>query len=60
MKVFNTIESWASSIGYVVESESGRLFWQSENESDFRSAGDVKEVIDFILAEIRESYKGGE
>jgi hypothetical protein len=60
MKQFHTIESWASSVGYVVESESGRFFWQRENEREFRSSDSIEKVIDMILLEIKESYKGGE
>lgn len=57
MKTFRTIESWASSVGYVVEFESGVLYWHREGDYGSRSANSPQEVIESVLAEIRDSYK---
>lgn len=59
MAKYSTIESWASSLGYVVESTSCGYVWHRENE---RSKGVLKtaeEVVEAILADLRSEYGGG-
>jgi len=58
MKItFNTIESWASNIGYVVEKTDSGLVWYKEHYTRFRRCSSVDEAVDQILHEIRESLK---
>lgn len=61
MKKFTTIESWASNIGYVVESDSSgeKYTWYKENIQEFRTCRSIGEVIEAILDEIRHGYEGG-
>jgi hypothetical protein len=54
-KKFSTIESWASSIGYIVERTESGLVWYRENALNFRTCSSVSDVVESILTEIRES-----
>ena len=58
MKTFQTIESWASSVGYEVEFD-GDFHWHREGDHRSKVAKSVQEVIDAILDEIKKSYQGG-
>jgi hypothetical protein len=59
MHNFQTIESWASSVGYVVEKDERLGYvWHRENEISSRSCPTVSEVMDAVLEEIRRSYRG--
>ncbi len=59
MHNFRTIESWASSVGYVVEKDDRLGYvWHRENEVSSKNCPAVAEVIDSILDEIRRSYQG--
>lgn len=59
MHNFRTIESWASSVGYVVERDDRLGYvWHRENEVSSKNCPTVAEVIDAILDEIRRSYQG--
>lgn len=60
MKKFFHIESWASSLGYVVEKkETGEGYtWHSEKTEIFKECSSVSETIEQILDEIRSSYEG--
>lgn len=55
--MFPSLESWASSLGYVVEVHCGVFFVHKERESAV-SAGSREEVMDFILGAIRNSCCG--
>jgi hypothetical protein len=57
---FSTIESWASSIGYVVERTERGVFWYKEHYTRFYRCSSVDEAADQILSEIRESLKEAE
>ncbi len=58
MKIFKTIESWASNLGYVVEKKEYNYEWFKENEFRTNTAKTTQEVIDGIIFEIVSSYKG--
>jgi len=60
MKKFLHIESWASSLGYVVEKkETGEGYiWHSQKTEEFKECSSVSQTIDQILNEIRSSYEG--
>jgi len=58
MKVFNTIESWASSLGYVVENKNGCYEWHKEDDLSYRVSSCIKELMKDILEDISNSYKG--
>lgn len=53
-----SIEGWASRLGYVVEkNESGGYVWFKESEIKFTNCETIEELIDQILAEIKISFK---
>lgn len=54
---FSTIESWASSIGYVVEKTDSGLVWYKEHYTRFYRCSSVEEAVSQILSEIRDSLK---
>lgn len=56
-KKFKTIESWASSIGYIVEKTESGLVWYKEHTMLFNKCSSVPEVVEAILSEIRESFE---
>lgn len=56
-KKFKTIESWASSIGYIVERTESDFVWYKEQTMEFRRCQTAHEVLDAILAEIRDSLE---
>jgi hypothetical protein len=58
MKKFKTIESWASNLGYIVESDSDGYVWYKENNFRASRCATVFEAIDQILSEIRSGYEG--
>lgn len=59
MHNFNTIESWASSVGYVVEKDDRLGYvWHRENEVANRSCSTVAEVMEAVLDDIKRSYQG--
>lgn len=58
MKVFQTIESWASNIGYVVEYNESEYIWFKESKIEFHKCKTIDELIDQILNEIKNSYIG--
>jgi hypothetical protein len=60
MKKFKTIESWASNLGYIVESDSDAYVCYKENDAVYVHCKTVRDVIEQILSEIRSSYEGGE
>jgi hypothetical protein len=60
MNKFKTIESWASNLGCIVESDSEGYVWYKENGSKYAYCKTVQDVIDQILSDIRSSYEGGE
>ena len=58
MRNFQTIESWASSVGYLVERDDSLGYvWHREDEMISKSCATVAEVMDAILDEIRRSYR---
>ena len=58
MNKFKTIESWASSLGYVVESESDGYAWHKD--SNHARCKTVQDVVEQILSNIKSSYEGVE
>lgn len=58
MKIFKTIESWASSLGYVVERKNDFYEWHKEDEFFYKVSSCVEELMKDILEEISNSYKG--
>ena len=60
MKKFTTIESWASNIGYVVESDSSgeKYTWYRESTQEFKICRTIGEVIEAVLDEVRRGYEG--
>jgi hypothetical protein len=60
MKKFYTIESWASSLGYIVERTESGFVWYKEHAMQFKKCSSVSEVLNEILLEIRESCEVGE
>lgn len=59
MHNFKTIESWASSLGYVVEKDDRLGYvWHRENEVGIKSCPTVSEVMEAVLDEIKRSYQG--
>ena len=58
MKKFRTIESWASSVGYVVEPGAEGYFWYSENSLECNRCESVSDVIEQIIYDIKSSYEG--
>lgn len=55
MSKFNTIESWASIIGYVVEKTDNGFVWYKENTLIFHKCVSAHEVAEQILSEIRDN-----
>lgn len=53
-----TIESWASRLGYVVETASGGYVWHRENERPRGPLETPLQVVDAILADLRAEYGG--
>lgn len=53
-----TIESWASSLGYIVEEQNGLYIWFKENDLVHKSCSSKEELIESILQEIKNSYIG--
>lgn len=61
MPKFQTIESWASSVGYVVEKDLRLGYvWHREDEISSKNCPTVGEVMEAVLEDIRRSYEGGE
>jgi hypothetical protein len=58
MKKFKTIESWASNLGYIVESDSDGYVWYKENNAKYAYCKTVQDVIDQILLDIKSGYEG--
>lgn len=58
MKSFYTIESWASSVGYLVEKNESKYIWFKEEKIEFHECSSIDEVMDQILSEIKKSYIG--
>lgn len=58
MKSFHTIESWASSIGYLVENNESKYVWSKEDKIEFHECNSIEELMDQILSEIKKSYVG--
>jgi len=55
---YMTIESWASSLGYIVEQNSSGYVWFKENEFSPRSCSTIEELLESILKEIKNTYSG--
>jgi len=60
MRKYQTIESWASSLGYIVERTSEGFVWHLEEEPPVNKCATVAEVLEAILGRIRSAYEGGE
>jgi len=60
MTKFTTIESWASSIGYVVEKNDVGFVWYKENTLLFHRCSSAEEAAEQILSEIRNSLGASE
>lgn len=62
MKVFNTIESWASNLGYIVEqtreNDNIVFVWHEEQKGPFKKAYSIEQVMNDILSEIKSAYRG--
>jgi len=57
-ELFSSLESWAGSLGYVVELHDGRFF-VSKDEGKAECFSSEEDVVDFILGMIRNSCCGG-
>lgn len=53
-----TIESWASSLGYIVEEHNTGYIWYKECDLSHKSCETIKEVMESILQEIKSTYLG--
>ena len=60
MKKFNNIESWASSVGYIVEKVSDGYVWYPSDQQEYKNCATISDVIEDILSEVRLSYIEGE
>lgn len=60
MNVFLTIESWATSIGYLVEKDDHGYIWYREHDLEPRRCSTVGDVMREILEDLKNSYKGSE
>jgi len=58
MNKFKTIESWASSLGYVVELDSNGYVWHKDSYTG--RGRTTQDVVEQILSNIKSSYEGGE
>lgn len=56
--MFPSLESWAGSLGYIVEAHDGKYFVHKEHEIA-KSFATETDVVDFVLGEIRSSCCGG-
>lgn len=57
MKNFLTIESWASSLGYVVNKKTNGYEWFKE-DGPYKSSACIEDLIKDILKDIENAYKG--
>ncbi len=55
---YKNIESWASSIGYVVEDNFDGYVWYKEGSVTQKKCRSADEVMDQILEDIRSNYQG--
>lgn len=59
MASYSTIESWASRLGYIVERTEDGYLWHLENEPSLGTLPTASDVVEAVLARIREEYEGG-
>ena len=57
---YATVESWASRLGFVVESHHDGYMWHAFDESNQNFCLNAGEVVDRILQRIREEWGGEE
>lgn len=60
MASYNSIESWASRLGYVVERCEGGYVWHPAHEQAVNFCATSREAMEKILEAIKGEYKGGE
>lgn len=60
MTKFKTIESWASSIGYIVEKTESAFVWYKENTLVFHRCSSSDDAVEQILSEIKSSLEVSE
>lgn len=60
MAPYNSIESWASRLGYVVERCEGGYVWHPSDDHSVRFCTTSREVVEKILESLRGEYGGSE
>lgn len=60
MATYNSLESWASRLGYIVERTDCGWAWHAFDEPATETCGGAHEVVEKILDSIRSEYGGEE
>lgn len=55
---YNSLESWASRLGYVVEKTESGYLWHSFDEPGQKACDSPSGVVEAILGMIRSEYEG--
>jgi hypothetical protein len=58
MAKYNTVESWASRLGFVVEKAQDGYIWHASDETALNFCPSAEEVVEKVLRRIREDWGG--